>query len=127
MEVTIERAALALCLKESKDVVISIQPIVFNGPGSALNLSERLMMHVILEFRIEDEQRIFLSHQTRVPTAVLYSVVLENANCDSLASLVCQNLPSRAPPPPPVRLLPPPPNPIPPPHAPPLPFPLPFS
>src|SRR5258708_13861824 len=100
MEVTIERAALALCLKESKDVVISIQPIVFNGPGSALNLSERLMMHVILEFRIEDEQRIVLSHQTRVPTAVLYSLLLENANCDFLASLFCQNLPNPAPPPP---------------------------
>src|SRR5258708_23960198 len=94
MEVTIERAALALCLKESKDVVISIQPIVFNGPGSALNLSERLMMHVILEFRIEDEQRIFLSHQTRVPTAVLYAPVPVNPNCRSLAALVCPNPPT---------------------------------
>src|SRR5258708_40163438 len=91
IDVTVEQSRRSVLVKKPKDVVPAIEPIIFNRPGPALNLSEQLMLHVVLEFRVEDEQRVFLLRQRSLPAAILGAVVFKNANGD-LASLVCQSL-----------------------------------
>src|SRR5713226_1181896 len=84
VDVAIEQPRRAVLVKKPKNVVPAVEPIVFNRPGPALNLSEQLMLYVVLEFRVEDEQRVFLLRQRSLPAAILGAVVFKNANGDWL-------------------------------------------
>src|SRR5229473_7980378 len=49
VHVTVEKTSAAVTFQESEDVVPTVEPVIFNRPSSALNVSEQMMLHLKFE------------------------------------------------------------------------------
>ena len=83
-DVAVETPELARLFRKAKDIVVTIQPVVFDTPRAAYDPSHQIVVHFAFKHAFKNNQRIPPLNYVRLPAPMFCAVILAHQHGNTL-------------------------------------------
>src|SRR6266516_2002629 len=91
-DVAVETPELARLFSQAKDIVVAIQPVVFDTPRAACDPSHQMVLNFVLKQAFKNNQRVPPFNYVRLPAAMFCAVILAHQHGNAFGSYLLRVL-----------------------------------